>query len=64
MAKRNTPPQYVIRFGDTFFSYKGGKIEWISSPVNANKYASPYAAKSHLRSLTSEPKDVFYVLHE
>lgn len=65
MAKfKNSLQQYVIRYGDKFFSVNKGNIEWIDNADNANKYASAYAAKSHLRSLTPDPKDVWYEVYQ
>lgn len=62
MAKfPNNISQYVIRFGDKYFSVKNNTVDWISSINDANRYASPYAAKIHMRTvLTNAPKDVWY----
>jgi hypothetical protein len=62
MAKfRNQIAQYTIRFGDKYFSFKNGKDEWVDNRDNANRYGSPYAAKTHMKTvLTNPPSDVWY----
>lgn len=61
MAKfKNTIQQWIIRYGDKFLLVKNNKMEWIDNAENANKYASPYSAKTHLRSLTDQKIDVGY----
>lgn len=63
MAKfHNIIQQYVVRFGDKFMLVKGNKAEWIDNLQEANKYASKYAAKDHLRRLTNVPESVEYEL--
>ena len=64
MAKyRNQIDQYTIRFGDKYFSFKNNVVTWVENRDNANRYASAYAAKNHMKSLlTDYPKDIWYEL--
>jgi len=56
-------PQFiiVIRQNDKYMLVKNNNIEWIDNSQDANKYASKYAAKDHLKSLTSVIEGVEYV---
>lgn len=66
MAKyRGAIAQYTIRFGDKYFSFKNNESTWVDNIDNANRYGSAYAAKTHMKSvLTNPPIDVWYELVE
>lgn len=56
MSKFGQPPfVFVIKRDNQFLSVKNNEIVWIDQKELANKYASKYAAKDHLRRLTNVP---------
>jgi len=59
MAKfRLSPLQHVVIYNDKYMQVKQHNIIWVDSPIQANKYASKYAAKEHLKVLTGVPEGV------
>ncbi len=56
-------PQFIIivKRDDKFMRVNKNNAEWIDNPQDANKYASKYAAKNHLRVLTIPTDRIEYV---
>lgn len=62
MAKFGQPKFiFVIARDKQYLKVKNNAIEWIDDATLANKYASKYAAKDHLRSLTDDMDRIEYV---
>jgi hypothetical protein len=61
MAKYLAAPMiYVIKQDNTYLQVKQNAIAWINNPQEANKYASKYAAKEHLKRLTGDFSRIEY----
>lgn len=59
MAKfRLSPLQHVVIHNNKYMQVKQHNIIWLDAPDNANKYASKYAAKEHMKYLTGVPEGI------
>ncbi len=56
------PSIIVVKRDDRYMHVKQNDVFWVLNPQEANKYASKYAAKEHMKRLTGDFSRIEYVV--